>query len=1586
MFEAIVANAARLCEAEFSAVARFSEGLLHLAAISNMSPGEIEAYHSLFPRPAHRGFIIGRAFVEGRPVHVEDVREDPDYDPRTLEVLQHAAPYRTFLGIPIRRNGVTIGAIGCGRRDVRPFTPSQIELVKTFADQAVIAIENVRLFQELEVRNRDLTETLEQQTATSEILRVISASPTDIQPVLDAVAANAARLCEASDAQIYRADGDSLRLVASFGSLPTYAGGPINRGWVTGRSVVDRRTTHVHDIAAESEAEYPIGRDTQRTTRHRTTLATPLLREGRPLGAILIRRTEVRLFSDKQIKLLETFADQAVIAIENVRLFTELGARNRDLTETLEQQTATGEILRVISGSPTDVQPVFDTIAESAARLCDAFDVVIMRRDGDRVRLAAHHGPIPAGTPGEFTLPLDRATVAGRSILEAQTLHIADLQTEEAEYPGSVAHARRFGFRAILSAPLMRGGVALGAIHLRRVDAVLFSERQVALLKTFADQAVIAIENVRLFQELDARNRDLSETLEQQTATGEILRVISSSPTDVQPVFDIIGESAEKLCDAAISVVSRFDGDLIHMVSLHGVAPEGIKAIRDAFPMRVDDETVSARAVRARAVVHVSDVLADPQYQQKGAARAGGYRGCLAVPMVRENQVIGAIFVARTTPGLFTDTQVELLKTFADQAVIAVENVRLFTELGARNRDLTETLEQQTATAEILRVISSSPTELQPVMNAVAESAARLCEAANAVVWQRDGERLRVVASHGGLPMARTELTISRQSVGGRAVIDRRAVHVEDLAEALDRDFPDSRPMKELGYRTILVMPLMREGEAIGIILIRRTEVRLFSSRQVALLQTFADQAVIAIENVRLFKELEVRNRDLTETLEQQTATGEILRAISASPTNVQPVFDTIAQSARRLCGAEFCQVFRAEAGQLHNVANDGQDAEGLTAIRRAFPRPVDQGTAAGRAVLGGVVAQIPDAQTDPTFTLGAVARAVTFRSLVAVPIMREGIPIGAIAVARATPGLFPDRQVQLLKLFADQAVIAIENVRMFAELGARNHDLTETLEQQTATSEILRVISSSPTDVQPVFDTIAESAAQLCDALAASVFPFDGDMLHVGTVRGPGRAQLLRAWSDFFPYRPGPEVAIGQAVLERRIIHIPDVLALPGNPLRTATQRASGHRAYLAVPMMRDGSVVGILACWRAEAGLFSDRQVDLLKTFADQAVIAIENVRLFKELEARNHDLTETLEQQTATGEILRVISSSPTDVQPVFDSIATSAKRLCEAEFCFVFRLDGTVLHFAAQHGLSAEGNAAMHTVWPAEIDRGSAAGRSILDRAIVHIPDVRTDPDYRQASVAEIAKFRSVLGVPMLRDGVPIGTMTVNRSQAGPFPDRQIELLKTFADQAVIAVENVRLFKELDVRNRDLTETLEQQTATGEILRVISSSPTDVQPVFDSIAASAKRLCEAEFCHIFRFDGTLLHFVGHHGLEPEGIEAIRRAYPLPPGRASAAARAVLSGQIEQISDVHADPDYAHGAIARLVTYRSIVGVPLLQEGRAIGAIAVARSVAGLFPDRQIELLKTFADQAVIAIQNVRLFQELDARTAGPHPLRG
>jgi PAS domain S-box-containing protein len=1574
VFDSIAESAAQLCGSLDSAIwRRDGDRLVLVAHHGSILIGAV----GTFSLPLTRGTAAGQAVLESQAIHVADMQARADEFPDSSENARRMA-FRTILVVPLMREGASIGAIQLRRSEVHLFTDRQVSLLQTFADQAVIAIENVRLFKELEGRNRDLTETLEQQTATGEILRVISSSPTDIQPVLDAVAENAARLCEATDAQIYRAEGDFLRLAASFGSIPSPSGRPINRGWVTGRAVVDRRTTHVHDLAAESDAEYPLGKQTLRQFGHRTTLATPLLREGQPLGAILIRRTEVRPFSERQITLLETFADQAVIAIENVRLFKELEVRNRDLTETLEQQTATGEILRVISGSPTDVQPVFLTIAQSARRLCGAEFCQVFRLENGQLHNVANDGQNAAGLEAirrSFPRPPDRGTCAGRAVLEGAVAQIQDVEAEPDYVMAETA--RIVGFRSLLAVPIVRDGVAIGSIALGRAEAGAFPERQVELLKTFAEQAVIAIENVRLFKELEGRNRDLTDSLERQTATAEILRVISRSPTDVQPVFDIIGERARRLCDAEVSVVSRFDGDLLHLVSLHGVAPDGVATVRDAFPMRREDETISARSVRRRDVVHVADVLADPEYQQKGAGRAGGYRGCLAVPMMRDGQVIGSIFVARPQPGLFSNIQIELLKTFADQAVIAVQNVRLFNELEVRNRDLTETLEQQTATGEILRVISSSPTDVQPVFDSIARSAKRLLEAEFCFVFQYDGERIHF-AAHDGLAPAGVDVmkTVwpnapNRGSGAGRSILERRLVHIPDVQG--DAEYQHSTVAEVAKFRSVLAVPMLRDGLPIGTITVNRPQAGPFSERQIELLKTFADQAVIAIQNVRLFKELEVRNRDLTQTLEQQTATGEILRVISSSPTDAQPVFDTIAHSASRLCDAG-CFVFRFDGEKIHFVAQHGLEPDRVEQIRSAWPRTPTRGSASGRAVLDRAAVHIPDIVQDHEYELGSVAQVAAFRATVAIPILRDGVPIGAISLLRAEPGPFSDRHIELLRTFADQAVIAIENVRLFNELDVRNRDLTQTLEQQTATSEILRVISGSPTDVTPVFETIVERARRLCEADSATLLTYDGALVRLGAMdqTRPEQADALR---EAYPMPATRGHATGRAILTGRPVHIPDVSEDPEYAL-AGLRDTVGLRTLLSVPMIRAGQAIGGITVQRwGTPRPFSAKQIALLETFAEQAVIAIENTRLFNELEVRNRDLTETLEQQTATSEILRVISSSPTNVQPVFDTITQNAVRLCDGLFACVGMLEDGRIHIAATHNYTPEALEAVRRVYPMVPHRKQLLGRVILDRDVAHLPDIQADPDYATELVGH---WRGALAVPMIRDGVPIGGIFVARAQVGAFSDRQIDLLKTFADQAVIAIENVRLFKELEVRNRDLTVTLEQQTATSEILRVISSSPTDVQPVFDTIAESAKRLCEAEFCHIFRFDGALLHFVGHHGLATEGVEAIRRAYPLPPGRASAAARAVLSGQIEQIPDVHADPDYAHGAIARLVTYRSIVGVPLLQEGRAIGAIAVARSVAGFFPERQLELLKTFADQAVIAIQNVRLFQELDART--------
>ena len=551
-----------------------------------------------------------------------------------------------------------------------------------------------------------LAEALEQQAATSEILRIIARSPTDIQPVLDTVAENAARLCNANETQIFRFDGAVLRLAANFGGVSASAELPLTRGGIVTRSFVDRQTVHVHD-PDELATQFPA-----RRSSHRTFLAMPLLREGVPLGVIGIRRTEMKPFSETQIKLLETFADQAVIAIENVRLFQEL-------TESLEQQTATSEILGVIASSPTDIQPVLDAVAATAARLCDASDALIDRVDGDVVEHVAVYGPMPVARSQR---PLTGGTPAGRAIIDRQTIHIHDVvPLLESEFLEAKARQQVTGTRTVLVTPLLREQLAIGAIQIRRPEVRPFTEKQIALLKTFADQAVIAIENVRLFKELQNRNRDLTEALEQQTATSEILRVIASSPTDIQPVFDTIARSAARLCEAFDVMVLRIDGDFLRLVAHHGPIAAGDVPLHRG--------TVGGRTVIERRLIHISDPQTEVDEFPEGSAiaRERGHRTTLSVPLLRENVAIGNIQVRRDEVRLFSDQQISLLQTFADQAVIAIENVRLFQEL-------TESLEQQTATSEILGVIASSPTDIQPVLNTVAVNAARLCDATDAQI------------------------------------------------------------------------------------------------------------------------------------------------------------------------------------------------------------------------------------------------------------------------------------------------------------------------------------------------------------------------------------------------------------------------------------------------------------------------------------------------------------------------------------------------------------------------------------------------------------------------------------------------------------------------------------------------------------------------------------------------------------------------------------------------------------------------------------------------------------------------------------
>ena len=912
------------------------------------------------------------------------------------------------------------------------------------------------------------------------------------------------------------------------------------------------------------------------------------------------------------------------------------------------------------------------------------------------------------------------------------------------------------------------------------------------------------------------------------------------------------------------------------------------------------------------------------------------------------------------------------------------DRVRTVEEL---ERELAAARQQERATAEVLRIISTSPADLGPVLEMVAANAARICAADEAHIWQRDGRELLVASSFGAGQLTRRRLTISRQSVVGRAVQDRMPVHVEDLAKVVDTEFPDSRGMNEIGNRTILAMPLLWKGEAVGAIMIRRKQVRPFAEAQVALLATFADQAVIAIENTRLFEEVEARTREVTEALQYQTATSEVLQVISSSPGALQLVYETMLAKALRHCDAKFGGLFRYEDGKFRSVAGIGIP-DGLMARWGQQASSLTSDADLQSLIANRQPMQTVDLRKNASylagdrFAVGAVERGGA-RSALLVPLVKDDALIGALAIYRQEVQPFTEKQVQLVTTFADQAVIAIENTRLFEEVQEKNHALTEAharvsgaLERETATSQILRVIGSSPTDVQPVFDTIARSGVSVCGALGCVVLVVEDGMIRVAATHGVRSERLERFHRDY-PVPLSADTDTARTIRQRRIFHLADI---ESNPNATASDiehaRLASYRTRLMVPMVRGDRTLGLIAVTREDPTPFPDQLVELLKTFADQAVIAIENTRMFEAEQASKRELQESLEYQTATSEVLGVISRSKFDLQPVLDTLVKSAAELCQADIGVIRRPVGDAYPLAATHGLSPEQREHLER-YSTKPDRGSAFGRAIVEGRTVHIPDVLTDPEFNRPQAPSVIGVRTAVGVPLMREGAVIGVLMLLRRLPQPFSQKQIDLVETFADQAVIAIENTRLFEEVQARSRELTQSLEYQTATSGVLDVISRSPNALQPVLDAIVASAAHLCEAEHAIYFRVSGGRCLLIASNNVRSDFVKYLLDN-PIPVNSETAAGRAALERRSIHIPDLLTWSDYTRQEVQNIGGQRSVLCVPLLRADTAIGVIALMRSEVRPFTDRQMKLIETFADQAVIAIENARLFEAEQART--------
>ncbi len=1613
MFEAILENATRLCDAPLAILMMRRDDAYHLVAHAGTRPEFVEFLRAN-PAPLDpEATGIAKAAAQLRPTQTADVTETALY--RQGQAHRTASAdiegIRSVLWVPMVKNDACLGVICVYRREVRPFDESQIDLVSTFADQAVIAIDNVRLFQALEARTDELGESLERQTATSEILRVISRSPTDYQPVFDAILDSAARLCDAPLALLTLREEDHFNLVAHKGSRPEYIEFrranpvPIDEGkTVAAQAAIEGVPKQIADITDTEEyrdglPHRVVAADIEGV---RTVLFVPMMKNDECVGEIAVYRREVRPFDEGQIALLSTFADQAVIAIDNVHLFQELERRNTEITEALEQQTATTEVLKIISRSTFDLQPVLETLIENATRLCHAGWGVIHRFDGKVLRAVGSYGASPEFIEfwKQLEIGLDRGSALGRAALEKRTIHIEDVLAEP-EYKYTDAQEKG-GWRSVLAVPMIREGGLIGVMALARNEVLPFTDKQVELVSTFADQAAIAIENVRLFEELEARNRDLGEALERQTATSDILRVISRSPTDYGPVFDAILNSATRLCEAPLAVLLVREGKHYHLVAERGTRPEFVEWFK-SNPIPVDaEESFSVRAATQGEPLQIPDFTDSEAYRdgvthQVAGVELEGIRSALLVPMMKGDHCAGVIAVYRREVQLFEENHIALLSTFADQAVIAIDNVHLFQELERRNKEITEALEQQTATTEVLKIISRSTFDLQPVLESLIENAARLCGADKGGIFRADGDLYRVAATYGASPefkefIQQNPIRPGRESVTGRVALERRTIHVHDIMEDPEYSYADPRLVDQ---RTTLGVPMLRQGALVGIITIwKEGEVSPFTERQIDVVTTFADQAVIAIENVRLFQDLEARTHELSEALERQTATSDILRTISRSPTDYGPVFDAILNSATRLCEAPLAFLLIREGDYFKLVADKGSRQEYVEWLR-SNPVPIsEKHRLAARTALERAPQQIADTTESDEYREGMPHRVASVdiegvRTALFVPMLKGDDCVGVIAAYRREVRPFSESHIALVSTFADQAVIAIDNVRLFQALEARTDELGESLERQTATSDILRTISRSPTDYGPVFDAILNSATRLCDAPLAFLLIREGDYFKLVADRGSRPEFVEWVRSNPVPISEKQTLA-ARAALERAPQQIADITESEGYregmPHRVASADIEGIRTTLFVPMLKGDDCVGVIAVYRREVRPFSESHIALVSTFADQAVIAIDNVHLFQELQTRNKEITEALEQQTATSNVLQVISNSPTDVRPAFETIVDSASRLCDAEFSAVARLQSGELHLEALKNLSPEEMSAFESMFPRPPDRSIVMGRAFLEGRPVHIEDAFEDPEYDQRTLQVLQKvtgFRTILGVPLLRGRTSIGVILCARRRIKPFSEAEIELVKTFAAQAVIAIENQRLFHEVEARNKEITEALERQTATSDILRTISRSPTDYAPVFDAILDNATRLCDAPLAFLQMREEDHFNLVAHKGSRPEFIEWLREN-PMPINEGNTlAAQVAIEGVPKQLPDITDSAGYRDGiphriAAADIEGVRTTLFVPMMRNDECIGEIAVYRREVRPFDESQIALVSTFADQAVIAIDNVRLFQALDERT--------